>query len=329
MRLVPYQEILSEKLARQKSIKGLQFHASGHCVHTGKISPGCRGCFSPELSTGMQIGTQCMFRCPYCYYDPARRENTQFEIDQMLTDIFRKSLDPNWKPIIVALQSTGETLFYMDELEKFVKILREQEERKKINTYLFVYSNGVLANEENLSRMKDWGVQEIRFHLAASNFSEDVFKNMENAIKKGFTGTVELPSLPHYRDKLFELMPRMNDVGVKHFDLVECQVTPFNIGSLNKMFPDGRIYQDYFIHLYDEGMVYDIIEEAINKQYNFSVIDCNSGVERCRQGPGKQVAFDMASIDGMCAPWDYYKTSQTAVTPNEYLTGEKDRKTAQ
>jgi pyruvate formate-lyase activating enzyme-like uncharacterized protein len=65
----------------------------------------------------------------------------------------------------------------MNQLEKFVKIIREQEERKGINTYLFVYSNGILANEENLARLKDWGVQEIRFHLAASNFSEDVFKN--------------------------------------------------------------------------------------------------------------------------------------------------------
>lgn len=320
MRLVPYQEILNEKLKRQQSIKGLQFHASGHCVHVGKISPGCRGCYTPEVSMGVQVGTQCMCKCPYCYYDPARRENTQFEIDQMLTDTFQKSLNPGWKPIVIALQSTGETLLYMNQLEKFVKIIREQEERKGINTYLFVYSNGILANEENLARLKDWGVQEIRFHLAASNFSEDVFKNLENTINKGITGTVELPSLPHYRDKLFEIMPRMDAIGVKHFDLVECQVTNFNYPSLHAMFPNGRIYQDYFIHFYDEGMVYDIIEETLNKGYKFSVIDCNSGVERCRHGPGKHVAFDMNSIDGMCADWEYYRNPNVVVDPPKYTT---------
>jgi hypothetical protein len=314
MRLVPYQEILSEKLKRQQSIKGLEFHASGHCVHVGKISPGCRGCYTPELSTGMQIGARCMCHCPYCYYNPERRESSQFEIDQVLGDIFLKSLDPNWKPIIVALQSTGETLLYLDQIEKFVKIIREQEERKEINTYLYVYTNGILANEENLNRLKSWGVQELRFHLAASNFSEDVFKNLENAIKKGFTGTVELPSLPHYRDKLFEIMPRMNDIGVKHFDLVECQVTEFNKPSLARMFPNGRIYQDYFIHFYDEGMAYDIIEESLNKKYGFSVLDCNSGVERARHGPGKYVAFDMSSIEGMCSPWEYYQTKNRTIS---------------
>ncbi|MDD4818618.1 MAG: hypothetical protein PHH27_00265 [Candidatus Colwellbacteria bacterium] len=314
MRLVPYQEILSEKLKRQQSIKGLQFHASGHCVHIGKISPGCRGCFTPEPSVGVQVGTQCMCKCPYCYYDPHRRENTQFEIDSMLADTFLKSLNPDFRPIIYALQSSGETLLYMDQLEKFVEIIRKAEKKKGINTYLYLYTNGLLANEENLSRLKDWGVQELRFHLAASGFSEEVYKNLELTIKKGFTGTVELPSLPHYRDKLFEMLPRINDLGVKHLDLVECQVTQFNRDALNRMFPDGRIYQDYFIHFYDEGQVYDIIEETLNKGYKFSVIDCNSGVERCRHGPGKRVAFDMNSIKGMHADWEYYLKTENKPT---------------
>jgi len=322
MRLVLYQEIISEKLKRQQSIKGLEFHASGHAVHIGKISPGCRGCFTPELSTGMQIGAQCMCRCPYCYYDPARRDQTQGEIDRMLTDVFAKSLNPTWRPIIVALQSSGETLLYMDQLERFVKVIREAEVKKRLNTYLYVYTNGILANEENLLRMKDWGVQELRFHIAASGFSEEVYQNLERAIKKGFTGTVELPSLPHYRDKLFAALPRLNDMGVKHLDLVECQVTNFNKNTLHTMFPKGRIYQDFFIHFYDEGMSYDVIEETLNKGYKFSVLDCNSGVERCRHGPGKEVAFDMNSIDGMCAPWDYYKTSGINNASPKYSSGE-------
>ncbi|MFA4999624.1 MAG: radical SAM protein [Parcubacteria group bacterium] len=322
MRLVPYQEILSEKLKRQQSVRRLQFHASGHSVHIGKISPGCRGCFTPELSTGMQIGSQCMCQCPYCYYDPARQEHTQAEIDRMLADVFLKSLNPNWRPIIVALQSSGETLLYLDQLEKFVKIIRETEIKKGLNTYFYVYTNGILVNKENLARMKDWGVQELRFHIAASNFSEDVYKNLELAVREGFTGTVELPSLPHYRDKLLGSLPRLNDMGVKHLDLVECQVTNFNKGALNAMFPKGRIYQDFFIHFYDEGLSYDIIEETLDKGYGFSVLDCNSGVERCRHGPGKSVAFDMKSIEGMCVEWDYYQTNKIQNIPTKYSRGE-------
>ena len=36
--------------------------------------------------------------------------------------------------------------------------------------------------------------------------------------------------------------------------------------------------------MYDEGMVYDIMEEIIDKKYSFSIIDCNSRVEGCRDG---------------------------------------------
>lgn len=306
MRLVPYQEILEEKLKRQRSISGLELHASGHCAHVGKISPGCRGCFSPEISMGIQVGTQCMVKCPYCYYNPERSEQLRSEMDFQLADLFSKGLDDNWKPIIFALQSSGETLMYMDELEKFVAQIHEMESRKQRNFYLYLYTNGLLANKENLLRMKDWGVSELRFHLSASDFSEQAYSNLALAISMGFTGTVELPSLPHNREKIFEMLPRINDLGVKHLDLVECQVTRWNRPTLDKMYPDGRCYQDHFIHFYDEGLVYDVIEEKLAKNYGFSIIDCNSAVERCRHGAGKYVMFDMKSIDGMCADWNYY-----------------------
>jgi hypothetical protein len=306
MRLVPYQEIAAEKIKRQRSIPSLELHASGHCIHVGKISPGCRGCFTPEISMGIQVGAKCMMKCPYCYYDPARGEQSRVEMDSQLADLFARGLAPNWNPIIFALQSTGETLLYMDELEKFVKVIKEMEPRKKRNFYLYLYTNGLLANKENLERLKEWGVAELRFHLSASDFSEEAYKNLETAISMGFTGTVELPSLPHNREKIMGMLPRINDLGVKHLDLVECQITPWNREAMHRMYPDGRCYQDYFIHFYDEGLVYDVIEEKIDKGYGFSVIDCNSGVERSRHGPGKRVMFDMKSADGMCAEWNYY-----------------------
>lgn len=42
MRMLSVQELFCRKLARQETIPGLEFHASGHCVHVGKLSPGCR-----------------------------------------------------------------------------------------------------------------------------------------------------------------------------------------------------------------------------------------------------------------------------------------------
>ena len=52
MRVVPYQEILEQKFKRQKELldMGAQMHANGHCFHYGRISFGCRDCFTGEQS---------------------------------------------------------------------------------------------------------------------------------------------------------------------------------------------------------------------------------------------------------------------------------------
>ena len=307
MRLVNYQEIMKEKLARQESIPELEYHASGHCLHIGKISPGCRKCFTGEQGSGIQIGTQCMFNCPMCYYDPKRPEQSQSKIHSMLADYFYQSFNKDWKPTIFSYQSAGETLLYLDELEKFAAILRKVKEQTGINHYYFLYTNGVLCNKENLERLKAMGVHEIRFHVSASNFSTEVYHNMELAAKMGFFITVEEPSWPHHRAKLFEMLPILNDVGGKHLDMVEVQISKWNRPAIERAYPGdmARCYKDYFYHLYDEGLVYDIMEEVIAKGYKFSVLDCNSAVERCRHNKDQEVLFDPKSVEGMCVDWEY------------------------
>ena len=41
------------------------------------------------------------------------------------------------------------------------------------------------------------------------------------------------------------------------------------------------------------------MEKAISKGYSYSVLDCNSAVERCRQGPASDVYFEMEEIEFM------------------------------
>lgn len=307
MRVVPYQEIFEEKLNRQKAIKELEYHANGHCIHVGKISPGCRKCFTGEQGSGIQVGTQCMCKCPMCYYDPERREESQQSVNRKLADFFEQSMNPNWSPTIFSYQSTGETLMYLEQMVKFAAVLKSTSDRTGIKHYYFVYTNGILATEENLELMKQMGIHELRFHLSASNFSKKVLKNMELAGKMGFTLTLEEPSWPHHSEEIMELLPFLDSIGTKHIDMVETQITQFNKAALEKEYPGntGRVFMDYYYHLYDEGLVYDIMEETIKRGYKFSVLDCNSGVERCRHGGDNHILFDAATINPACADFDY------------------------
>lgn len=309
MKEMNYQDVMKEKFKRQEAIKELELHAGGHVAHIGKISPGCRKCMTGNLEQGggIQIGNLCQFKCPMCYYDPKRTEETKTSIYNKLSDFFSMSFEDNYKPIAISYQSTGETLLYLDDLRKFGAVLKKINTQRGIKIYHHFYTNGVLATKQNLQIMKDeLEVHEIRFHVTASNCSKKVIDNMYEAAKMGISVSVEEPSFPLNKKKLFNFLPILEDVGGCHMNLVETQLTQHNYPEINRIYPQGRYFKDYFYHLYDEGMVYDIMEKVLAEGYHFSVLDCNSGIERCRHGKYQNVGFNMESIVGMCREFDYF-----------------------
>lgn len=299
MKVLSYKDVIEKKINNINSIKEIEIDVHGHCIHIGPISYACRGCFVGGVQGGVQIGNKCMVNCPMCYYDPNRNDNNYKQNVAGLLGDFYQMLHSGQKPYAFSYQSAGETLIYINELEEFGKIFKEMENKHNIEIYHHLYTNGILADKEMLKRLKDnLEVDEIRFHISASNFSKKVIDNMYEAAKMNFIVSVEEPAWPIHKPYLFEFLPIFDDIGVKHFNIVEVQVTQWNIDNIDKYYGDDiniGIYKDYFWHLYDDGMVYDIIREVIDKKYSYSVLDCNSGVERCRHAKMHHV-FDSLDL---------------------------------
>ena len=116
----------------------------------------------------------------------------------------------------------------------------------------------------------------------------------------------EEPAYPPNRDAIMERLPRLEELGLDHLDLIELHLTEYNWDAMERLLPGDAYaaYKDYFYHLYDNGMAYDLMEECMKQGYHFSVIDCNSGVERCRNNQDQNVGFSWDSIAGMCREWD-------------------------
>ena len=203
MKILDYTEVMAEKIENRKAIPEIEYDVHGHCIHIGKISYGCLGCFANVDHGGIQVGTECMCNCPMCYYDPNRsdkdwgRGHPEY-IAKYLGEMTEMLHIDRIKPYAYSYQSSGETLLYIDELEKFGKIFKEMEIKKNIKIYHHLYTNGILANKEMLKRLKDMRVHEIRFHLSASHFSKKVINNMYEAAKMGFRVSIEEPSWPLY-----------------------------------------------------------------------------------------------------------------------------------
>lgn len=314
MRLLPIQEAYARKFERQKTIPGLELHAAGHCAHAGRISPGCRGCFEPDpFRHNLLSGMSCNLDCVYCF----RRGGSEPDRDARLrwkAKLVKDSYSPGYAPTAFSFSGGGEPLAYIETIRGYMDLLHQLEPKMARKPWYFLYTNGLLADHDTLLRLKDMGFDEIRFHPGASNFSRKVFRHMREAVRHFKAITVETPAWPPHRDQLFQMLPVLDDLGVKHLNLGEVEVTRANLDRILAVLPDAEIYPCYEMHLYDGGLVYDIIEEVIDRKYSFSVLDCNAFVKSIQRGPAKSVYCESAG--GFIAE---YVTPDPAGDHNEHV----------
>jgi pyruvate formate-lyase activating enzyme-like uncharacterized protein len=292
MKIIPIQKAYARKFERQRRIAGLEYHAAGHCVHLGKLSPGCYSCFVPDkYRRNLLSGVRCNLNCVYCYYKFDREEEKTERLRQK-AQCLADSRRPDYDPKVISFTGGGEPLLYMEGLAAWMDFLREVERDTGKRPWYYLYTNGLLADEETLKRLQDLGFDEIRFHMGASNFAKKVYKNLEKAVRYFKVVSVETPAWPPHRKKLFAMLPIINDLGVKHLNLGEVEITAYNYNRIAKLLPDAEIYQCFEMHLYDGGLTYDLMEEVLIRKYSFSILDCGCFVKSFQRAPAKFVAHE-------------------------------------
>ena len=309
MRILPIQDVYQKKFERQRKIKELSYHGAGHCVHLGKISPGCYGCFVPDpYRRSIVVGSKCNADCLYCGLGPTVRGNKRLK-DSGLPQYLSKEMcmsmlgasKPDYQPSAISFTGGGEPLMHMDVLETFMAFYEDLHKNLKKKPWYYLYTNGLLADRKVLDRLKALGFDEVRFHLGASGFSEKVYDNMRYAVKCFKAVSVETPAWKFHRKKLFEMLPKIEEIGVKHLNITEVELNSANFERISKLIPDGEICQCGALQLYDDGLVYDLMEEVVRRKYSYSVLDCGCFVKSIQRTSGKWVYAE--GIDGLCADY--------------------------
>jgi len=306
MKILPIQDVYQRKFDRQKKLNQLQYHAAGHCVHIGEISPGCQSCFIPDkYCKNIKAGESCICDCVYCasgartvkFNEKEKLENiVRFKMDRDV--LIKDSTMSDYNPRKMSFSGGGEPLMYLDNISRYMELFHDIHKNLVRKPWYFLYTNGLLATEKNLERLNALGFDEIRFHLGATSFSEKVYGNMRKAIKYINTISVETPAWPLHKKKLFEMLPRIQDIGVKHLNITEIEIKKSNFKMISEVLPDGEICQCGELQLYDNGLVYDLMEDVIKNNYTFSVLDCNCFVKSIQRTPGKWIFHE--PIDGLC-----------------------------
>ncbi|MGE0086366.1 MAG: radical SAM protein [Desulfococcaceae bacterium] len=91
--------------------------------------------------------------------------------------------------------------------------------------YLWMYTSGIFANGENLKKLRDAGLDEIRFNIGATKYRLD---NARKAV--GIIGnvTVEIPAVPEEFELLKEKIREMRESGISYLNLHQLRLTPYN-----------------------------------------------------------------------------------------------------
>jgi pyruvate formate-lyase activating enzyme-like uncharacterized protein len=183
-----------------------------------------------------------------------------------------------------------EPLLYLPIIEEFMQFFRDVVDPfMGTKGWAKVYTNGTLLNADNIMRLKAIGFDEVRVHLGATNFSQAVYHNLREAVKHIPTITVETPAWPPHREKLFEMLPTIADIGVKHLDICQVEIaSKAQLGRIEKAMGEIELYQAFYPMMDDGGLVEDIMREVLEKGYSFSVIDCNGFVKQSRSALGIQ-----------------------------------------
>jgi len=218
------------------------------------------------------LGFRCNAKCSFCFLDTYSGDTPdESEIcgRQALLEEFH-----NRKDELEGIALTGgEPLLYLPELEACVSEMLEA----RPGLYFWVYTNGILADNEHLNTLRDLGITEIRFNLAATDYDEKILENLGRARRTFEYVAVEVPSYPKQWDRLTSCLGELDRIGIDQLNLQELLVTAANVHRL-----DGEGYQWGMLSLKrfflygSRKMTYDLMRHCINEKYSFTVNDCSA-----------------------------------------------------
>ena len=195
-------------------------------VDCNGLSPGCRRCGDGDWSC-LFINGRCNGRCFYC-------PTAQDDGGPPVTNGLAFTNPEEYADYVAALGfggvsiSGGEPLLTPDLTLAYLTAVRK---RCGDDVHLWLYTNGTLLTAELCSRLKDAGLNEIRFDLGAVRYN---LKKLRLAVGCIETVTVEIPAVPEDEELLRLKMVEMAGAGVKHLNLHQMRLTPHNFGPLTE-----------------------------------------------------------------------------------------------
>lgn len=328
---IHYTDVLEKINIRKKSIKNLSrsdnflsFYLPEKTSLHESISQACHDCLFGSL-THIRHSSECNASCNFCYFYGNKKSN-DFRIIPFWA--YRESYSRSdlsleelllflEKQIIGRVRTVGwlekEPLLEIEKGKPVMEFLRDNK------MYQFLYTNGILADKETLLKLKDYGVKEIRFNLQATDFSDKVLTNMEEACKILEFVCIETPIFSKSFNNFIKHKNRILNSGIKQINLPELQLNRFNLLNFKD---EGMIYRHrrgYTSPISSRNYTYDLIEIADLEKWNIIINDCSNDTKFFRSIKRDKNMGDFISISYSTA-FDYLPSWYYKFVVEKYIT---------
>lgn len=192
----------------------------GEVLYTGAPSPGCEACRNGGWDC-VFVTMRCNLNCAFC----CSPQHAPPDIPGLALGHTPEQAAANHRvaQITGVSFSGGEPFTDKPRLFELIAQFRKHSPAQ----YTWVYTNGVLVTEDDLCRLRDLGVDEIRFDLAATGYTNAKILNTICAAAGLLSNiTVEIPTLPGDERTLIAALKVWDDSGVRFLNLHELMHEP-------------------------------------------------------------------------------------------------------
>ncbi|MFW9807697.1 MAG: radical SAM protein, partial [Candidatus Thorarchaeota archaeon] len=199
----------------------------GDSLIVGQLPLGCKLCANGSKMVLFVTGL-CSSACYYC---PLSQDKSGLDVvfaDEMPvrddSDVLFEAKAINGDGAGI---SGGDPLCNLDRTLKFIRLLKK-EYGSTFHIHLYTSQTNVIY--EVLKKLKEAGLDEIRFHPQTSDWS-----GVQQAIDLGMVVGLEVPSIPGKQEELKQTAKRAEEIGVSFLNINELEASETNFEKLVSM----------------------------------------------------------------------------------------------
>lgn len=264
-------------------IKGLK-SLNGRTYYVGpddKFPNGCRSCLLGTGLSAVRKTNKCNAQCRFCY-DYGILDQIP-PIGQDMWEIGGTKYREEDMDILFSIhrKPTGIAYVYLEpliEIDQYYGIMKKFADA---GIHQHLYTNGILATEDNCKAMRDAGLNELRFNLGATNASDHVIANIETAAKILPHVGIETPMTREYWAAFHKKKDRILNSGIEFMNSAELHLNANNVVN----YEDENMYMyrhGYLSPIFSRELTLKLMKEASDENWNVVVHDCSNRTKFCR-----------------------------------------------